>query len=432
MRADVQDSTGNDRQVTVAPAAEQLLADLAELAQFGAGAESSITRPAFSPAYRAAVIWLMERMRVAGLSFRIDAAGNVIGRVGPDGPAVVCGSHIDTVPNGGRFDGALGVLAGLAAARMIAPQAKRMTRALEIIAFADEEGAFLSLLGSRAMAGAISEKEIAEASHGGQRLADAMRQAGLDPELCISARRPKSDFAAYIELHIEQGPRLEAEGVSIGVVEAIHGIDVVEHTLTGQANHSGTTPARCKRDALRAAVNAMARCYGLQNNGAVGSLNFGSLQAAPGAANVVPGKVRVIQEIRASSAWEIVSLKDQCAAIFAEATSDAQVDLASRNISFDAPAAMSELMMSRIARHATALGLTHVRMPSGAGHDAQSFANLCETGMIFVPSVGGVSHSPAEFTEADEIANGLRLLTSCICDLAGIGATDYAKEGPRP
>lgn len=412
--------------MTDALAAEQLLADLAELAQFGANADGSLTRPAFSPAYRAAVVWLMERMRAAGLSIRVDAAGNVIGRLGPDGPAVVCGSHIDTVPNGGRFDGALGVLAGLAAARTIAPRAKRMTRALEVIAFTDEEGAFLSLLGSRAMTGAITEEEIAEASHGGQRLADAMRQAGLDSELCISARRPKSDFAAYLELHIEQGPRLEAEGISIGVVENICGIDVVEHGLTGQANHSGTTPARYKRDALRAAVGAMERCYGLLGNGAVGSLNFGSLQVAPGAVNVVPGEVRVIQEIRASSASEIAVLKDRCAAMFAEAVCAGKIEVASRNVSFDAPAAMSEPMMSRISRHAAWLGLTHVRMPSGAGHDAQSFAGLCETGMIFVPSVGGVSHSPAEFTRADEIAHGLGLLTSCICDLVGIA--DQAME----
>lgn len=401
---------------------ERLTADLETLAGFGAVPASEgggVTRPAFSPEERAAANWLMGRMREAGLAARIDAAGNVIGRLGPEGaPAVVCGSHIDSVPNGGRLDGALGVLAGLEAARGFAERGAPGALALEIVAFADEEGAHLSLLGARAFAGdpALPRDIESASARDGRPLADLMRAVGLDPAGIGQAARRPEEIAAYLELHIEQGPALEASGARIGVVESIVGVRTAELLFTGAAAHAGTTPAALRRDALRAAAETMVEAYRAIEAEFPDTLRltFGRLELAPGAANVVPRLVRLTQEIRAGDAETIQAADARIAAVAAEIGARRGVAAERRVIGEDPPARMAPRVVAAVETACADCGAAFQRMQSGAGHDAQVMAGLCEAGMIFTPSKGGVSHRPDEATDAADIALGAEVLSRAL------------------
>ncbi len=393
---------------------------LTELARFGGRPDGGVDRPAFSPVYEEANRWLIREMEAIGMTVRRDAAGNLIGRMGAEQtPAVVIGSHIDTVPAGGRFDGALGVMAGLVVARRLAPQVADFKRALEVVSFADEEGTFGLTYGSRAMAGALRQAEIdGAADRAGLKLTDALAQIGLDPAKALSAARPPGDFEAYLELHIEQGPVLEGKGIDIGAVEAIVGIDTVEMTLTGEANHSGTTPAALRRDALRAAAEAMVACHAARPVNA--TLNFGALTVRPGATNIVPAEVTLTQEIRSSDEAVISALRKSCEILFGEAATHNGVTMAIRSVSADAPARMAPALVGAVMNAAARLGHSVHRMPSGAGHDAQYMAALCPAVMIFVPSVGGVSHSPRELSTWESCAKGAEVLTAVAAEMLGV------------
>lgn len=396
---------------------ETLLTDLKELARFGAeAATGGISRTAFSPAFIEAQAWMLRRMADAGLAVRIDVAGNVIGRFGPQGPAVVCASHIDTVPNGGSLDGALGVMAGLEAFRALKARGHQFDRALEIVAFADEEGEYFSLFGSRAMLGLVTSKEIAAARGGkGKLLSEALREAGLDPAKIAGARRPKTNFHAYVELHIEQGPVLERLGRNVGVVTNIVGIEVTEFTFTGRPDHSGTTPFDMRQDALRASVEFCKACYDLaQATDPALRLNFGSLSIEPKALNVVPGQVRLQQELRhpdpailsavAQESWRMAEGRTRRLGVAAEW----------KTISRDEPAAMDGELQALLHSCAEELGIDAHSLPSGAGHDAQLFAPVCPTAMIFVQSTGGRSHCPEESSPPEAIRQGVLVLTEAL------------------
>ena len=385
---------------------------LDRLSRFGGDGNGGVDRPAFSRVYEEATRWLIGEMLSRGLVVRRDTAGNVIGRVGPAGaPAVVIGSHIDTVPDGGRFDGALGVMAGLVAAERLAPRMAQAAKALEIVSFADEEGAFGLTFGSRAMAGSLATGEVEAArNRTGERLSDALRAVGGDPARLEEARRQKGEIAAYLELHIEQGPVLERAGIDIGAVEAIVGIDTVEVTLVGEANHSGTTPLDLRRDALRAAAEAMAACHA-ERSGAT-TLNFGALTVGPGAINIVPARVALTQEIRSADARAIESLKHVCARLFSQAAERNRVRITTRQISIDPPAVMDPALVALVEREALRLGCSVRRMPSGAGHDAQCLAEIAPSVMIFVPSIDGISHSPKELSTPAQCAKGYDVLTA--------------------
>lgn len=400
--------------------AGELESYLRELARFGGRPDGGVDRPAFSPIYEEANRWLIGEMEAIGMTVRRDAAGNLIGRMGAaQAPAVVIGSHIDTVPAGGRFDGALGVMAGLVTARQLAAQVADFKRALEIVSFADEEGTFGLTFGSRAMAGCLSQSEIdGAANRAGRRLADALAKLDLDPGNVLSAARPAGDFEAYLELHIEQGPVLESNGIDIGAVEAIVGIDTVEVTLTGEANHSGTTPVPQRRDALRAAAEAMVACHAARPVNA--TLNFGALTVRPGATNIVPAVVTLTQEIRSSDQSTISVFRERCRALFGEAAARNGVTVAIRPVSTDAPARMAPTLVEAVVKAAERLGHSVHRMPSGAGHDAQYMAALCPAVMIFVPSAGGVSHNPKELTSWESCAKGAEVLTAVAAGLLGV------------
>lgn len=396
----------------------ELFSDLDSLAAYGGGAAGGVSRTAFSPPFTEAQAWLAGRMAEAGLAVRIDAAGNLIGRYGPPGPAVVCASHIDSVPNGGRFDGALGVLAGLAAFRALRAEDHDFRRALEVIAFADEEGEYFSLFGSRVMLGLVTTPEI-EAARGtrGKLLVDALRDAGLDPALVASARRPPSDFHAYLELHIEQGPVLEQGGFDLGVVENIVGIATLEVTFTGRPDHSGTTPMRRRQDALRAAIAYCQLCYDEAAKDDALRLNFDDWSIAPQALNVVAGQVRFRQEVRHPDVVSLNAFVAQ-AARFAEmsaAASHTTSDL--RELARDEPARMDTDIRALLKDCAEARGYKALLMPSGAGHDAQLFATICPAGMLFVPSVDGRSHCPQEYSTPDAIRVAVTVLRDALRSL---------------
>lgn len=393
----------------------ELFADLNALAAFGGEAGGGVSRTAFSPSFTAAQSWLAGRMSEAGLAVRIDAAGNLIGRHGPPGPAVLCASHIDSVPQGGRFDGALGVLAGLEAFRSLKAEAHPFARALEIVAFADEEGEYFSLFGSRAMLGLVEAQEV-ESARGtrGKFLVDAMLEAGLDGAKIGAARRPSSDFHAYLELHIEQGPILAQGGFDLGIVENVVGIETLEVTFTGRPDHSGTTPMRQRQDAMRAAIAYCQGCYDQVARDAALRLNFGDWSIAPQALNVVAEQVRFRQEIRHPEAAVLSAVVAAARRIAAEAAAGCNAVAQVRSLARDEPALMHADMQALLKGCATARGVKFLAMASGAGHDAQLFAPICPAGMLFVPSIDGRSHCPEEFSSPEAIAIAVTVLCGAL------------------
>jgi len=397
---------------------DRICSDLETLARFGAEG-AGVARPSFSTAYRQAADWLSERMREAGLSVREDAAGNLIGRLGPaGGAAVVSGSHIDSVPNGGKYDGTLGVLAALEVARSLEDRAASLRHAFEVIAFMDEEGAYLGELGCRAMAGTLTFSDL-EGVYGrdGSLLVDAMKAYGLDPRGVDSAARPRDDFRAYVELHIEQGPVLESRQFDIGVVTGIVGIHVSEFIFRGEANHAGTTPVPMRRDAMRAAAEAMTAVFRRLESEFLPDrdrVTYGAVDLAPGAQNVVPERVTLTQEIRAETLAQIDELYTMTCRIAGETAARHGVTLSTQPVSCDEPAEMSHQMMTLIEAQAWDAGCSTLRMPSGAGHDAQVMARVAETGMIFIPSIGGISHNPGEHSSREQIERGATVLSRTI------------------
>lgn len=381
-----------------------------------------VSRTAYSDADVAARNYVMGLMREAGLEPRIDPAGNIFARrQGQDAalPPILFGSHIDSVPQGGNFDGDLGSLAAIETVRVL-DAAKILTRhPLEVVVWAHEEGGTFpnGLNGSRAVAGQLGPGEMDQVFQG-LRKADGIRRIGGDPDRIAGARRPPGSIHCYLELHIEQGGTLDRQGVQIGVVEGIVSIDRYRATITGVANHAGTTMMAERQDALVAASQLVlavreevTRVPGRQ----VGTV--GRLEVTPNAANVVPGKVELSIELRGLSETTLKSIADAIAArarTVAEATKTT-VEMAPTG--HYGPALATPAVQSAIERAATKAGLTHMRLPSGAGHDAQMAATLGPMGMIFVPSVGGISHSPRERTEWIDCARGADVLLGTVLEV---------------
>jgi N-carbamoyl-L-amino-acid hydrolase len=391
------------------------------LSQFGANPEGGVSRVAFSEADRAGREYIEALMRDAGLDVRVDTAGNLIGRRAgrEDGlPPILFGSHIDSVPGGGNYDGDVGVIGAIEVIELLNEHGIVTRHPLEVVSFTDEEG---GLTGSRAMVGSLSADALEIVSHSGLTIRDGIRQVGGDPDRLDLAARKAGDLTAYVELHIEQGAILDEADIDIGVVEGIVGIRWWEVTVEGMANHAGTTPMDRRRDALVSAaeltlaINRIAReLEGRQ------VATVGQIRASPGAPNVVPGKVTMSLEIRDLDVAKMQLVFDRIeeeAGRIAEGNATpiafAELDLAAP------PAPTDERLRAIVAQAADELGLTHKRMPSGAGHDAQDLAKIAPIGMIFVPSVGGISHSPREFTSAQDMANGASVLLRTVLAVDG-------------
>lgn len=382
------------------------------LGQFGTNRDGGVSRVAFSDADIAGREYIKDLMRDAGLNVRVDTAGNIIGRRegSEEGLApIMFGSHIDSVPGGGNYDGDVGVIGAIEVAQMLHERGMVTRHPIEVVSFTDEEG---GLTGSRAMTGTLGDGTLDVMSHSGMTIRDGIRHIGGDPNRLDLAVRKPGEIAAFIELHIEQGGILDETGVNIGVVEGIVGIRWWDVTIEGFANHAGTTPMDKRWDAmvtaaeLTLAINRIATDLPGRQVATVGRI-----QAFPGAPNVIPGEVVMSLEIRDLDAVKIQQVFD-----LIEAEAGRIADARFTPIRFNEldvaspPAPTDEQMRRIISASADDLGMSFRLMPSGAGHDAQDIASIAPTGMIFVPSKDGISHSPKEFTSADDMANGASVL----------------------
>lgn len=404
----------------------RLRARIEGLARFGGLPGGGVTRSCWSPAHEEARAWLLAEMRGAGLTTWVDPAGNTFGALGTssiaaDRPVVLTGSHIDTVPEGGILDGALGVLAGLECLHAINEAGRPPARPLAVAAWSDEEGRYASLFGSRAFCGLLDAARLGEfAAPDGERLVDAMRRAGFDAMAAPRAMAPAGAVAAYVELHIEQGPRLEQAGIPIGVVEAIVGVRRARVVFTGQADHAGTTPMEWRRDAfLGAAEYALkARDLVVKRGAGRAVTNAGVVTIHPGAANVVPARAELVHEIRSPEADLLARLARDCEVLARRVARRRQLSAELRPLSATAPAACAPRVQAEIEAVCAEMGVATQRMYSGAGHDAQNLAAVTEAGMVFIPSQGGRSHRVDEMSDGDAIERGANVLLRTLLRLA--------------
>ncbi|MCI0548032.1 MAG: Zn-dependent hydrolase [Candidatus Rokubacteria bacterium] len=408
------------------------------LSTFGRNPDGQgITRSCWGPAHEAARAWLLGRMQAAGLDTWVDPAGNVFGRLGggrgsargapnarlgDGGPTVLTGSHIDTVPQGGPLDGALGVLAGLECLETVARAGTRTRLPLAVAAWSDEEGRYASLFGSKAFTGKLAAGQIPKLrAADGERLVDVMSRAGFDPAAAPRARCRPQDLAAYVELHIEQGPHLDRTGLPIGVVEGIVGNRRNWVTFIGQADHAGTTPMAWRKDAFLAGCEyALAARELIVTRGSGRSVtNFGRVEVAPGVANIVPARAVLLHEMRELDPAVLARLERGCAALARRIARRRGLRVTVESISRSEPARCAPRVMAAVEAAARRLRLRTRRMPSGAGHDAQNLAAITEAGMLFIPSKGGRSHRPDEMSDWKAIERGANTLLHTLLHLAG-------------
>ena len=374
-----------------------------------------LTRLYLTPEHRRASDLVAGWMREAGMAVAEDAVGNVIGRYegeAPRGPALLLGSHLDTVRDAGKYDGMLGVVSAIAVVAELNRQGRRLPFAVEVVGFADEEGTRFqsTLIGSRAVAGTFDPAVLDARDADGVTLADAMRAFGLDPAAIPTAARRPQDVLAYAELHIEQGPVLESLGQPVGVVTAIAGATRMAVTVTGTAGHAGTVPMALRRDALAAAaemVLAVEETAGGRDR-LVGTV--GRIEAMPGATNVIPGRVRFTIDLRADT--DPVRAERQAALLERlHAIAERRGVTIATEVLHDSPAvACHPALMAQFAAAAKAEGLDAPELPSGAGHDAMALTPLAPVAMLFVRCERGISHNPAESVTAEDAEAGARVL----------------------
>jgi N-carbamoyl-L-amino-acid hydrolase len=399
---------------------DRLLGEIASLSRIGGTEAGGVSRPAYSDLDVEARGVVRDWMRAAGLVVRVDAAGNTFGgRPGRESlPSLIIGSHTDSVPDGGRFDGPLGVLAALEVARTLHEQSINLRHPLEVVDFQNEEG---GLVGSRIVAGRFEEEALDLRAVSGHTIREGIARLGGNPERISEARREAGSIAGYLELHIEQGRILERANTDIGVVEGLVGINYWEVTFDGIASHAGTTPMADRHDALLAAarfVDAVHDTVTTRQGRHVGTV--GRLAVFPGGANVIPGRVVLTLELRDLDPAIVASLFETIRARANEIATKTGTSVSMTPTHSNAPSPTHPAVQDAVRRSANALGLTTHNMVSGAGHDAQNMAVLGPAGMIFVPSVNGISHSPAELTRDEDIVNGANVLLGALLQLDSV------------
>jgi beta-ureidopropionase / N-carbamoyl-L-amino-acid hydrolase len=393
----------------------RIVEHLNALAEFGKNPQGGVSRLAYSEADRQGREYVMGLMRAAKLDVSIDAAGNIMGRRAGNArnlPPILFGSHIDSVPEGGNFDGDVGSLGAIEVAQTLSENDVVTRHPLEVIIFQNEEG---GLIGSRAIDGELTEKELDLVSRSGKTIREGIKFIGGDPTKLSTVRRQPGSIAAYLELHIEQGGILDTEKIDIGVVEGIVGINWWDVTIEGFANHAGTTAMTNRQDALLAAakfIEAVNRVVTSVPGRQVGTV--GRIQALPGAPNVIPGKVILSLELRDLDAAKIDSLYQKIRTEADQIAKANKVKFDFKEINVNTPAPTDTRIRALIGQSAKELGLSTKQMPSGAGHDAQDMARLAPVGMIFIPSVGGISHSPKELSRPKDIENGANVLLQAL------------------
>ena len=399
--------------------AARLNRTLGELGHIG-DSPQGMQRLAFSPADVAGREYTLDLMRRAGLETRIDAAGNIIGRKpGSDTnlPAIALGSHTDTVPSGGKYDGALGVMAAIEVVQTLADRGDTLRHPVETLVFTNEEGTRFHrwLIGSRAMAGLLEPDDLTALDDEGVSLGVRMTDIGGNLDRIEEARRSPGELAAYLELHIEQGPSLHQSGTPIGVVTGITGRAVFAVDIRGKANHAGTTPMSARHDALVSAARLT-----LVVNRIASELEIcrvattGTLQVHPNAVNVVPGQVSLGVEFRDVDMNALSGAEVMLRRTAAEIAREDGVEVEIHPLESTPSVPISGRMQQLVAQAAEQGGFGYQRLPSGAGHDAQAMAAITNSAMIFVPSVDGISHSPEEFSSPEDCANGAQTLLNLL------------------
>lgn len=389
--------------------------------------DGKLTRLYLSPSHRAAADQVRSWMEAAGLSAHLDAAGSVQGRMEgrtPGLPAVMIASHIDTVKDGGRYDGNLGVVAGLCVAEALRPHATRLPFALEVIAFGDEENVRFPthFSTSVALASGYDMAQLSRQDADGVSLRDALVAFGCDPAGLAALRRPPGSVKAYLELHIEQGPVLEANGEAVGIVTAINAQIRARVRVTGEAGHAGTVPMRLRKDALTAAaemalaLEEIARVH----PDAVGTV--GVFRPEPGATNVVPAAVSFTIDFRAPKDDTLASMNLAVCDRFSEIATRRGVELAIEPYAHASATPMDGALQAALERGIARTGanIAARRLPSGAGHDAMVMAKLCPVAMLFVRNEKGVSHSPLENMTQDDAGIAIKVMLETVLDLAGL------------
>ncbi len=398
----------------------RLMSRIEALGAIGATPEGGVRRLALSDEDRAARDQIVAWMRSAGLRVEVDRIGNIFGaRAGTEGSApIMTGSHIDSVANGGKLDGSYGVLAGIEVVETLNDAGVETTRPIVVCAFTNEEGVRFQpdMLGSLVYAGGLGVEDALNTSDGdGVLLGDELARIGYAGDREIGAIQPH----AFVEVHIEQGPVLEAEATSIGAVENLQGISWTGIDITGQANHAGTTPMRLRHDAgycageISSYVREITRQLGGQQVGTVGVIDL-----EPGLISVIPAKATITVDLRNTDNERLRQAEKLFVEFIEKLAASEGVEIKTARLARFDPVRFDDAIAERIENNAARLGLSCRRMTSGAGHDAQMMARLCPAAMIFVPSVGGISHNPAEHTNSDDLNAGANVLLHTLLDLA--------------
>lgn len=396
---------------------------LLELSHIGFNPDDNgIYRIGLSEADMAARRWLMDILAAEGFSPYMDAAANVFGRYGAaDTASVTVGSHLDSVPAGGMFDGALGVVAGLEVLRVCKEQGVRTRYPIELVATSEEEGRFGGMFGAQAIAGQLTPEFVLNAHDADDvRLADSLTAVGLTPLESLAARRRPESMRAFLELHVEQGPVLEQSGNTIGVVDSISGVFKWIVRLIGKADHAGTAPMNMRSDAftgLADFAHEIPRIIG-EDGTDRSRLTVGKVDLRPGNPHTIPGEAVFTVVGRDSDEAVMTELAHSCRKALSAIARRHNLMFEYEQTSWLAPVDCHSDIVDLIERHARGMGLKYQRMPSGAGHDTQFMTEIAPAGMIFVPSVGGVSHAPDEWTHWHDVEAGTSLLLQAVLDLA--------------
>lgn len=394
--------------------ATRLLDNLRSLAQIGRTSDGGVSRPALSENDVAGRAWFKARVEEAGLVFGMDAAGNLsatLPSTDHQASTLLFGSHLDSVPNGGRFDGSLGVLCALEALQTIQDAQLALPFHLEVISFTDEEGAFLGTFGSRIFVGELTQQHIQSVRQTPEQLDAGLERLGLTRSGLLSAQRPPRELVGFIEVHIEQGTRLEGAGLDIGIVTAIVGIRSFWLRFCGQAAHAGTMPMDQRRDALWGASEFVRKARAMvMERFSPGVMNCGQIHVSPGSFNIVPGEARLALEFRHSTLEKMDEMEAALLDLAAKIAGAQQLQLEAEPLASSFPSRMDERMMQMVEKASDRVGLKHIRLPSLAGHDARSLIQITPTALFFVPSVAGISHNPRELTHDRDSVNGANVL----------------------
>jgi N-carbamoyl-L-amino-acid hydrolase len=400
---------------------ERLIKDIEDLGQIGKDPNGGISRPSFSTTDLQARDWLKERITAAGFLLREDGAGNIFGRLEGEGRTVMAGSHIDTVINGGMFDGSIGVLSALECLRRIKEEGLKMTKPLEVASFTDEEGNLVGdFLGSRSFIGPLNKEMLEKGrTQFGLSLSEILKNTVFTIDSLMEAHKQRPEIEAFLEIHIEQGPVLETENKSIGIVDCIAGKNYWICHFLGEASHAGTTPFELRHDAFLGLAD-----FALKSTQYVATQHYGSMltigriQVHPGAFSIVPGRVDFSLDFRSTSKEKLDDIEKTVLSLAKDIASTRGLEFSYTLMDKTDPITIHSRILDMMKEESERLDYSYMTLPSGAGHDAQIIAAVAESGMIFIPCEDGISHSPNERIKWEDLDKGANLLLKMLVRLA--------------